>query len=122
MKTIYNLDTVIKIVVRDFRECDSLMYQKGSKKTFFSREVPDGFYVRFDFSSRVPYTKEELERGDYSGIKFKIKDDKVYFRPDVIIYFQGEHKYSQVFDVYDEALKFAKDIQSKSITNPLIIE
>jgi hypothetical protein len=119
MKVIYNLDKVIKIVVKDFSECLSISYHKATRKTFWCNGVPEGFYVLF--IGNKPYTKEELERGDYSGIIFKVIDNIVYYRPNVIIYFESENKYVQSFDSYDEAIEFALDIQSKSIKNPLII-
>lgn len=119
MKTIYNLDKVIKIVVNDFRECLSLSYHEETKKTFWCRGISEGFYSLF--GANKPYSKEELERGDYSGIILKVIDNTAYYRPNVNIYFEGEKRYVKTFDTYDDAIKFALDIQSKSITNPLII-
>ena len=101
MKTIYNADSVVYVRIKD-KELDYRWEYKPYKKSFWSGVEEEGWYDIFNSH----YTKEELESGEYHGVRFIVNETSVYFRPNVTVKFFDGSCVNKVFDTYEEALVY----------------
>jgi len=98
-KTLYNLNQLVSVEIRDRKICLHLTY-KPFKKSFWSI-TKEGFYEDY---SDWRYTKEDIENGSYNKIKFIVEDNVVYYYPYVKLIFAGEVDMVREFKTYQEAL------------------
>ena len=109
-KTIYNGDTLIKIVVRDKRENQCFEF-KPFKKRLLWANTEEGFYETL--FGQGPFSKEDLEEANicypYNSAEiYQVEDNKVFYRPSVTLFFANDHSYIKEFDTYEKALQWAE--------------
>ena len=126
MKTIYNLDTLIKIRVKDKEIYEKIKYYPAVngwwnkfRRWYKIGSNKPGLYYNGYYECGF-FTKEELESGKFNDIIFLIENDIVYFCPTTTLYFADGHTTYQEFQTYQEADDWAKAIANKSINVQLI--
>ncbi len=120
-KTFYNAKKVISIEVIDKRPSQCYEFISGRKKSFWKKEIKEGFY--FWFGSYIgqdgPYSKDQIEAG-FDGVQYLIDEyNKVFVKPKVVINLVEGFKQTLWFDDYGKALLYATNI-SKSL--PIVIQ
>ena len=114
----FNLDKLIKIEVWDKEENPRIHYFE-KQKGFFNRLLNgDGGYFRSRYYnnegfSYKEFSKEELQSGKIHGIYFIVEKNKVFYRPKVVLIFQGEIEEKVSFENLVQAEVFADEIKNK---------
>ena len=121
MKKVYEGNAVVSIKVFD---------KSKTRITWF--EFPDNWWNKINrrftgfrdmnfFADPDIWTEEELTSGKKDDIIYIVEDKKVYHRPYVNIVFVDGSIGSRIFDTYDEACVYTKEMIEKTIKNPITI-
>lgn len=117
---IYHPKQIVSVRVEDFTQNKDIEYRQG-KKSFWSSNKKSGFFFKDSFIDSSCWTPEELESGKLYEVKFKIRDNKVFFKPYVQTYYTDGSSSNHQFEDYESAKNFALEI-TKSIRNRIITE
>ena len=96
---IYNLDKLIKVVVNDISPA-AFIYFKKEKRFFGALITREGFY-EWPFDEFI---------GTETPKNYIFKNGVLYDKPEVVLVFQEGYKKRYIFDTYEEANNFAKDL------------
>lgn len=108
-KTIFNLEALVSIEIRDKKLCAYLDY-RPFKKSFWGN-TREGFY---DNIENAHYSKEEIEKGNFCGVKLLVEGNNVFYFPCVNTYFADGSKYNKEFDTFEQANQYGRDLQNRS--------
>ena len=111
MKTVFNLEALVMVKIRDKEPCYYLTY-KPFRKSFWGNTL-EGYH---DIFSEDVYNGYELQNGKYRSIKLLIENNTAYFKPYVTLAFVGEDiKTTKTFETYEDALIWGREQASKGI-------
>ncbi len=127
MKSVqFDISRVIGIWIFDKRESSYKWLPKKQKTFFFglfkrNRFHSEGFYSHGHYEEcyesgcfdATPTTKERLEKIDY----IVDKDNKVWYKPYVLVDLESENQYKISFETIEEAKSWANEIEVKSGKN-----
>lgn len=113
----YNLDQLIKIIVRNKRIKDYWKYIPERRTRILHKIIPAHFKDISVFAYQGRFSKEELINRGY------LIDDKnqVFDTPDVRLFFCNNHEHSRDFLTFKEAKDWAQDNIIKNMKNPITI-
>ena len=114
-KTIYNLETIVSIEVFDKAEVYYIKYQP-EKKSFWGIEHKECYR---DILTNIDYTADQILYGINKILKMIIENQKVFYKPRVIITFIGDKKSVLFFDTFGEALRKAELLKTENIKSCL---
>jgi len=103
-------EDIYEISVKDKEASEDLFYKKAKKKGFFTSALKEGWYTD---SGEGPINFDDKDYEKY----FIDDDDKVFFKPKVIIRMEDCNPYCYFFKTYDEAVKWAQDFIKKHNLN-----
>lgn len=116
MKTIFNLEALVKVKIVDKRKCPYVEYKPFNK--IFWGNTKEGFYT--DMGGY--YTAKDLTSGNWWGeCSLIVEDNIAYYKPYVQLCFAGGVEHNKVFDTYEEALKWGNEQAEKAINVKLLI-
>jgi len=109
-KTVFNLEALVCVEIRDKRQCGYLKY-RPFKKSFWGN-TEEGFYSGM---SSFPYTKEEIEQGKFLDTPLLVIEKAIYYHPYVRLTFAGGKGKCREFSTYEEALQWGTAMANKGI-------
>lgn len=115
MKNKYNPNQIVSIKVFDKKQCMKIEYIPPKKGKWYREEVKEGFkeiLVGYHI-----YNKEDLINGKYKDINFLVIEDKVYYKPKVLINLSNLEELNYEFDLLEDAIEFAKNVSEKTNIN-----
>jgi len=115
MKTVFNLEALVSVEIKDKKECRYLVYEPF-KKSFWGN-TKEGFY----FYGEACYTKEEIEKGKFCDTKLQVEDKKVFYKPYVRLTFAGGKISITEFPKYEAAVTWGTEMANKGINIKLEI-
>jgi len=102
--TYYNLEKIIKIVVKDIQISATFVYKK-EKKFLGIRLMKEGIYdVRWN----------ERYDMDHEFTDIFLKDDNVYKKAKCTLFFEDGHILNYLYDTYELALSKSIEIMNKT--------
>ena len=117
IKKIFNLDALVKVSITD-KEITDFEYEKEVKKTFWTSGHSEGYTM---YGGITFLTEQELKNGSWSGIKFIVENNIVYYRPEVVLTFSGGVIQRVTFATYEEAKAYGEEQANNNISNQLIL-
>lgn len=118
-KQFFNLDYLVNIDIIDAALYPTITYRSED----IALGLPAGFYNAHDLITGFTinsYTKEQVESGEFGPLIID-EHNKVFTKPNVILYFTNGNKCIRYFDNYDLANLFAEKMAS-FIKNRVVID
>ena len=101
-KYIYNMDSLVKVVVEDYTRAKWYKYNPEHK--IFGLFKVDA-YIKEAIGPM--YTIPEFMALKYKSLV--IQDNKVMHKPHVTLHFSNDHRHGETFETYEEAKRWAKE-------------
>ena len=116
MKRIFDLDKLVSISIVGKQEYWLYTYKVKSESFFGLFKVKEGFY---GFMDDFIGTKEQVLQNDNRLI---FEDNKLYYKPKVILKFQDGSETIKRFQTFAMANKYGHELSSKHFTSKLEIK
>lgn len=107
---LHKTSSVIRLEITDKELTNDITWKKARKIFFKTRKA--GFYYE-NYSVLKFFTKEELEKGSFNGVRFIVIDKQVFYQPYLTVTFSDGQKRIVYADSLVELENYAKKLKDK---------